>query len=192
MTTIAQAERILSYWFDLGWEENPRMRSEWFDADSNFDAAIRERFLGLHAQAMQNQMLHWYEEPKTCLALIVLLDQFSRNMFRGTPAAFASDGMALMVADHALNLDFDQEFAPVYRMFFYLPFEHSEDLNNQAIAVDRMSQYQGDPEFNLFYDYALQHQAVIQKFGRFPHRNTILGRPSTPEELEYLSRSPGF
>jgi uncharacterized protein (DUF924 family) len=192
MTTIAQAERILNYWFDLGWEEDPRFRSEWFEADSNFDAAIRERFVGLHAQAMQNQMLHWYEEPKTCLALIVLLDQFSRNMFRGTAAAFASDAMALMVADHALNLDFDLEFDLLYRFFFYLPFEHSEAPENQAIAVDRMQQYQGHPTLNLVYDYACQHQAVIQQFGRFPHRNAILGRVSTPEELDYLARSPGF
>jgi uncharacterized protein (DUF924 family) len=97
MTTIAQANRILSYWFDLGWEENPKVRSdEWFGGDSNFDAAIRERFVGLHDQAMGNLMLSWYEQPHTCLALSVLLDAFPRNMYRGTPAAYTSDGMALM------------------------------------------------------------------------------------------------
>ena len=191
MTTIAQANRILSYWFDLGWEENPKLRSEeWFGGDTNFDAAIRERFVGLHDQAITNQMLSWYEQPNTCLALVVLLAQFPRNMYRGTPASFGSDGMALMVADHALNLDFDQEFHPIPRLSFYLPFAHSEDAGNQAIAVEKMSQYEGDSEMGQFYTAAVRHKSVIDRFGRFPDRNQILGRVSTPEELEFLAQ-PG-
>ena len=187
MTTIAQAHRILSYWFDLGWEENPKVRTEWLELDTNFDAALRERFVGLHTQALNHQMLSWYEDAKTCLGLIVLLDQFSRYMFRGTSAAFSGDGMALMAADHALNLDFDQDFHPIPRLFFYLPFYHSEDQNNQAIAVDRLSQYQDDPVLGLFYTEALRHQATIDRFGRFPDRNECLGRASTAEELAFLS-----
>ena len=109
MTTLAQANRIVSYWFDLGWEENPKVRTEWLELDTNFDAALRERFLGLHEKAMDNLLLSWYDQPNSCLSLIVLLDQFSRYMFRGTSAAYASDGMALMAADHALNMDCDQD-----------------------------------------------------------------------------------
>jgi uncharacterized protein (DUF924 family) len=189
MTTVAQANRILSYWFDLGWEENPKLRSEeWFGGDTNFDAAIRERFVGLHTQAIGNQMLSWYEQASTCLSLIVLLDQFPRNMYRGTSAAYASDGMALMAADHALNLDFDQEFQSIPRLFFYLPFLHSEDAGNQAIAVDRLAQFEADPVLGQFYQFALQHQTVIDRFGRFPDRNEFLGRVSTAEELAFLAK----
>lgn len=188
MTTIAQANRILSYWFDLGWEENPKVRSdEWFGGDTNFDAAIRERFVGLHDQAMGNLMLSWYEQPNTCLALAVLLDAFPRNMYRGTPAAYTSDGMALMASDHALNLDFDQDFHLIPRLFFYLPFMHSEDAGNQAIAVDKMIQYEGDPTLGGFYTEAIGNQKIIDRFGRFPDRNEILGRISTPEELSFLA-----
>ena len=192
MTTIAQATRILSYWFDLGWEESPKLRSEeWFGGDTNFDAAIRERFVGLHNQAMNNQMLSWYEQPNTCLALVVLLAQFPRSMYRGTPASFGSDGMALMVADHALNLDFDQEFHPIPRLSFYFPFEYSEDAGNQAIAVEKMSQYKDDPALGQFYTDAVRHKGVIDRFGRFPDRNVILGRVSTPQEQEFLAQ-PGW
>lgn len=189
MTTIAQANRILSYWFDLGWEENPKVRTEWLELDTNYDAALRERFVGLHTKALDHQMLSWYEQPNSCLSLIVLLDQCSRYMFRGTPAAYSGDGMALMAADHALNLDFDQELHPIPRLFFYLPFYHSEDINNQAIAVDRLSQYKDDPVLGNFYTEALRHQSTIERFGRFPDRNEILNRVSTAAELESLSEA---
>lgn len=189
MTTLAQANRIVSYWFDLGWEENPKVRTEWLELDTNFDAALRERFLGLHEKAMDNLLLHWYDQPNSCLSLIVLLDQFSRYMFRGTPAAYASDGMALMAADHALNMDCDQDFHPIPRLFFYMPFYHSEDPNNQAIAVEKFRQYEGDPALGMFYVEALKHQALIDRFGRFPDRNEILGRVSTAAEIASLSEA---
>jgi uncharacterized protein (DUF924 family) len=186
MTTIAQANRILSYWFDLGWEDNPKVRTEWLELDTNFDAALRERFVNLHTQALSHQMLSWYEQPQSCLALVVLLDQFSRYMFRGTAVAYSGDGMALMAADHALNLDFDQELHPIPRLFFYLPFYHSEDPNNQAIAVNKLAQYKDEPLLGQFYTEALKRQETIGKFGRFPDRNEVLGRSSTAAETAFL------
>jgi uncharacterized protein (DUF924 family) len=193
MAPIAQAQRILDFWFGEGWQTNPDLKSrpEWFRKDPNFDQALRERFLTAHEQAIAGKYADWLKEPITCLAFIILLDQFSRNLFRDSPKAFAADGVALQAATHALNLEWDQEFHPVLRQFFYLPLEHSEDENFQQWSVDSFAYLvEEHPEFADSYNYALRHKAVIDQFGRFPHRNRILGRKSTPEELEFLQQ-PG-
>lgn len=192
MVGIAQAERVLSFWFGEGWRETGSLkpRSEWFCKDPNFDQAIRERFLDLYNKAKAQQLEDWLHQPETCLAWVILLDQFPRNMFRGQPQAFATDPLALMGASHAIDQDFDAMLPPVLRQFFFFPFEHSENLANQRIAVQKFRQFEADPELASAYDYALRHQAIIERFGRYPHRNEILGRSSTPEELAFLQQ-PG-
>src|SRR5512135_3515327 len=162
--------QVLSFWFGNKSEYGKR-RKEWFSKDAAFDAAIRERFLALYEAAAHGDLARWQDESGDCLALIVLLDQFPRNMFRGSARAFASDGRALDAARHALAMGYDREMLPVERMFTYLPFEHFEETND-------------------VYQYAARHHEIIARFGRFPHRNEALGRRSTPEELEFL-KQPG-
>jgi uncharacterized protein (DUF924 family) len=133
----------------------------------------------------------WDATPHGALARLIVLDQFTRNVYRGTPRAFAGDARALALAVAMTQEGLDQQLPPMLRAFAYLPFEHAEDLAMQAHAVElfqRLSQAQ--PGFDGMLDYALRHQEVIARFGRFPHRNAILGRPSTPEEVEFL-RQPG-
>jgi len=122
------------------------------------------------------------------LALILILDQFPRNLFRGQPQTFATDEKALTVANDAINQKFDQQLLSVQRAFIYLPFEHSENLADQSRSVELFTPLKDDPNTASMFDYAIAHANIIQKFGRFPHRNTILGRPSTPEELEFLTQ----
>jgi uncharacterized protein (DUF924 family) len=132
----------------------------------------------------------WMEEALSALALVIVLDQFPRNMFRGQAQAFGSDRQALMWANHAVDLGFDDQVIPVMRQFFYFPFEHSEDPANQAYAVRLFKQFENDPQLASTYEFALRHQAIIDRFGRFPHRNEVLGRASTMEELAFL-QEPG-
>lgn len=179
-------QAVLSFWF--GKELKPR--KEWFTKNPAFDAEVRSRFLSLHEQAIAGQLDSWRNTPEGSLALILLLDQFSRNLFRGQPQAFASDPQALAVAQHAIAQGFDQQVPLIQRVFFYLPLEHSENLAHQAESVRLFQQFENVPELKDYYDYALRHQVVIAQFGRFPHRNEILNRPSTPEEVEFLQQ-PG-
>ena len=130
------------------------------------------------------------DSPENCLALILLLDQFPRNMFRGTPQAFATDSTALATAEYAVNHNFDRELLTVQKSFIYLPFQHSENLENQQKSVELFSQLSGEPDSDSLIEYALQHLVIIERFGRFPHRNQILGRETTPEEAEFL-KQPG-
>jgi uncharacterized protein (DUF924 family) len=187
----AQAREVLDFWFgapdsaDYG-----KNREAWFKKDAGFDQELRDRFLLLHAAAAAGELSSWSTTPRGSLALIILLDQMSRNMFRGTPQAFAFDGQALAVARHAVDAGFDHALLPVERMFLYLPFEHSEDPGHQDRCLELFERLQAFPEMALPIDYARRHREVIARFGRFPHRNPILGRPSTPEEEDYLSQ-PG-
>jgi uncharacterized protein (DUF924 family) len=151
---------------------------------------VRERFLGTHERAAAGDMAGWQAEPRSLLALIVVLDQFPRNIFRGTARAFATDARALAAAQRMVAANWDQGLLPVERMFVYLPFEHAEDAAMQARALELFDGLAASPEVGDVIDYARRHQAVIARFGRFPHRNEILGRVSTPEELEFLSQ-PG-
>lgn len=180
------ADEVLSFWFG----DTLEMRKAWFTKNLDFDAEIRSRFLPLYEQAASDQLDAWSDSPKSCLALVIVLDQFPRNLFRGTPRSFATDLKALNIAKRAIAAQVDQQFPPVQRFFFYLPLEHSENLDDQNESVRLCEQFRDNPELKDICDYALRHRAVIERFGRFPHRNQILDRPSTPEEIEFL-KQPG-
>ena len=176
------APQVLAFWFGSGADYGiPQKR--WFEKDPAFDAEVRTRFSALHQTLSGNR--EWLGAPAECLARIVVLDQFPRNMFRGSPRAFATDSLALAAARHAIDSGYDRGWLRVEKIFAYLPFEHSESLDDQERACDLMRPL-GDEQ----YDYALRHKANIERFGRFPPRNAVLGRESTPEEIEFL-KQPG-
>jgi uncharacterized protein (DUF924 family) len=179
-------QAVLEFWF--GKELKPR--KAWFAKDLQFDQEIRSRFLSLHIQATAGELADWKNSAESCLALVIVLDQFSRNMFRGQPEAFTSDSAALEAAQHGIAHQFDQQLPPVQRQFFYLPLEHTEDLEFQHQSVKLFEQFKDDPALSDSYQSALRHRETIERFGRFPHRNMILGRQSTVEELEFL-KQPG-
>jgi len=167
--------QVLDFWFrELGEET-------WWTASSDLDERIRTRFLAVHECLMESDA-RGLAGPRPLLAGIVVLDQFSRNMFRGTSRMFAADPIALRLAEQAIALRLDAAMTPAERHFAYLPFEHSEDREHQALAV-RLIEPLGDATWTRF---ARAHQLVIERFGRFPHRNAILGRTSSPDELEFL------
>jgi uncharacterized protein (DUF924 family) len=172
---IAEPAAVLAFWRDAG-------PDKWFKKDEAFDVAIRDRFLTTHEAAAQSELGHWETTPDGALALTIVLDQFPRNMFRGSARAFAADPMARAVADRALAHGFDQNVGPDERQFFYLPFEHSELLADQerSCALYRAT---GDAEL---LKWAELHADIIRRFGRFPHRNAVLGRLTTPEEQAFL------
>ena len=175
-----RARDVLAFWF-RGDANDPR----WFRKDAQFDREIAERFLPLYERAASGSLAAWKEDPASSLALVVVLDQFPRNMFRGTPRAFAADALALDTARTIVARGWDAAMAPQQRLFAYLPFEHSEALADQDRACELMRDL--DDEHRR---YAERHREIIRRFGRFPHRNEILGRASTPEELEFL-KQPG-
>jgi uncharacterized protein (DUF924 family) len=171
---------VLKFWFE---ETRPE---QWFKKDAAFDAAVRNRFFDLHGQLALGSQEEFLGDGLSALAAVVVFDQMSRNMFRDTPAAFASDAVALSLAQAAIARGFDRGFSKAERMFLYLPFEHAEDSGAQARCVELMASL-NDPELTK---WATDHQGIIDRFGRFPHRNAILGRRSTREELEFLDQ-PG-
>lgn len=179
---------ILDFWFgspeasDYG-----KMRQVWFSKNDEFDAAV-QHFLPAYQQAAAGELNDWQNQPLSCLALIILLDQIPRNLFRNQPQAFATDTKALSVAKSAVERGFDRDLIPAQCWFIYLPFEHSEDLADQERCIELFSQLEGDAESAIPIDYAHRHKAVIDRFGRFPHRNSILKRESTPEEIEFLQQ----
>jgi uncharacterized protein (DUF924 family) len=177
---------VLSFWFGEGAQYGQRHR-RWFDKDAAFDAQIRARFLPLYERLAAAPQA-WLDGASDCLARIVVLDQFPRNMFRGTPRAFAADGLAREAARHALATGYDAGMRPVERMFCYLPFEHSEVLEDQLLACKLTEPLAAFAETADAYEYALLHRDVIRRFGRFPHRNAILGRESSAAEVEFLSQ----
>ena len=188
----AQAQAVLDFWFLP--PDNPgygQSRAEWFRKDEAFDARIAERFGALIDDALAGGLRAWEATPHGALARIIVLDQFTRNVYRGTPRAFAGDAQALALAQSLTEQGLDQQLPPMLRAFAYLPFEHAEDLAMQARAVELFQLLsQAQPGFESMLDYAQRHQEVIARFGRFPHRNAILGRPSTPQEVAFL-RQPG-
>ena len=164
---------------------------EWFRKDEAFDAHIRARFGALIDAAIEGGLRAWEATPHGALARLIVLDQLTRNVYRGTPRAFAGDAQALALAVALTQAGQDRLLPPMLRAFAYLPFEHAEDLAMQARAVELFQLLsQAQPGFDGMLDYAQRHQEVIARYGRFPHRNAILGRPSTPEEVEFL-RQPG-
>jgi uncharacterized protein (DUF924 family) len=184
---MATYESVLDFWFKK-WNIDPNVPPDprWFSADPAFDKAISERFQVLHGKASVGEFDRWMEEGLSCLSLVILMDQLPRNMFRGEARAFGTDSHALMAALHGIEMDFDQDLTPVMRQFFYFPLEHSENADHQEQSVRCFRQFEGDPVLGDAYTLALQHQEVIARFGRFPHRNAALGRPSTPEEIAFL------
>ena len=171
---------VLEFWFS---ELEPR---QWWVKDESLDREIEERFGALHADAAAAKLYAWRETAAGRLAEIIVLDQFSRNIFRDTPKAFAYDGMALVLAQEAVRIGADQEFDVPEKAFFYMPYMHSESM---AIHMQALKLFdQPGSEFNL--EFEIKHKAIIDRFGRYPHRNAILGRESTPEELEFLTQ-PG-
>lgn len=194
MATNASIQAILAFWFgDPAVEatDYASRRKRWFGKQDDFDAAIRQRFQPVYDQAASRELDDWQQTPAGCLALLILLDQFPRNLFRNQPQAFATDAQALEIAQQVVAQGWDHQLAPIQRIFVYLPFEHSEDRQCQQRSVALFDQLQtAAPELADTYDYAVRHQVVVERFGRFPHRNLILGRPSTPEEAEFLTQ-PG-
>ena len=188
-----KAQDVLDFWFlPSGSEGHGKQRAEWFRKDDAFDAQIKERFGAAIAQAVAGGLREWDAEgPQGTLARILVLDQFTRNARRGTPGAFEGDTLALAAAQKLVDSGAHLELEPVQRMFAYMPFEHAEDARMQERSVELFTELaRAHPGFEEALDYAHRHRGVIARFGRFPHRNPILGRASTPDEAQYLSQ-PG-
>jgi uncharacterized protein (DUF924 family) len=178
---------VLDFWFD------DRARALWFKQDPSFDAEIRGRFEALADEAAAGRLQDWIAAPDSCLALVIAQDQFPRNMYRGNPRAFATDPEARRAADAAIARGHDRAIPLDRRMFFYLPFEHSEAAADQrrSVALFRrwMEAHEGPARLKAEeqFVYVLRHEEIVLRFGRFPHRNPVLGRSSTPEEEAFLA-----
>ena len=185
-------DAVLDFWFGAaGSAEHGTQRKAWFVKDAAFDRAIAERFGATIEQALRGELGAWAATPEGALARIVVLDQFTRNAFRGERRAFAGDAQALAGASALVGSRQDETLPPLMRAFAYLPFEHAEGMAMQDEAVRLFTRLVAvAPELRSMLDYAHKHRAVIERFGRFPHRNAILGRRSTAEELEYVG-TPG-
>lgn len=182
-----EATALIDFWF--GPPRSPgrfQQRDVWFKTDPAFDTELRDRFAALQQRAAAGRCADWGLEAEPCLALILLLDQLPRNLFRGSARAFACDPIARAVARGALKRGFDRSLPASWRQFIYLPFEHSEDIADQEVAVQLFAAMARDPAFAGALDYAQRHRAIIARFGRFPHRNRALGRASTAEEEAFL------
>ena len=189
--SVTDFQEVLDFWFGPSASpEYGRPREAWFKKSDAFDEAIRAHFLDLHQQAADGQLQPWCTAPDSLLALIVVLDQFPRNLFRGTSRALATDAPALAAAQLAVARRFDRSLLPVQRWFVYLPFEHAEDLDMQRRCMNLFEGLRSDPDNAGTIDYARRHYEIIARFGRFPHRNAVLERISTPEEIEFLQQ-PG-
>lgn len=173
-------ERVLSFWFEEIED------SKWWVKDSCFDELIKQKFLSVHQQANQCELYTWRETANGRLAEIIVLDQFSRNIFRNSAQSFSSDSLALALAQEAISLGADCELNPTERTFLYMPFMHSESLLIHDIAMELFAK--NGIQSNS--DFEIKHRDIIQKFGRYPHRNAILNRASTDEEIEFL-KQPG-
>ena len=174
---------LLDFWFD------PDSRPYWFDSTPEFDAQLRERFLDLYREAAGGGLTGWRADGRGCLGLVLLLDQLPRNLFRDSPQAFETDSQARAVTRYALDMAFDQQLDEAQRLFLYLPLEHSEEMADQDRSVALIGQLTSAP---MWLDFARKHREVIVRFGRFPHRNAVLGRASTPEERAFLAGGPGW
>ncbi len=186
---MTSAAEVLDFWFgapdSAGYGEP---REIWFKTDSDFDGEIRSRFLPLIEAARQGELSHWQDKASGALALCIVLDQFPRNLFRGSGEAFANDALARKVAAEAIDRGFDGELPRVQRSFLYLPFEHSEDLADQERSLLLFASLadDGDEAGSSSMEYARRHHEIIQRFSRFPHRNGALGRDTTAAEATFL------
>ena len=182
-----KADAVLDFWF--GREGEPGyggFREEWFRKDAEFDREVRDRFEALYEEAVAGNLDGWREDARSCLALVILLDQFPRNMFRGESRSYVTDKKAQETAEYAVDHAVDRELPEFQRMFLYMPLMHSENLSHQRRSVELFRGLgEGDAE-----SYAVRHMEIVERFGRFPHRNDVLGRPTTAEEAEFL-KEPG-
>lgn len=180
-------QAVLDFWF--GVPAGPA-RAEWFRKDAAFDEEIRRRFADVHAAAARRELEGWRASPEPMLALVVVLDQFSRNLFRGDARAFAQDEHARDCTNEAIGRGDDLALLPVQRQFLYLPLEHSESLADQERCVELMRTLEDFEPTRGLTEWAEKHRVIVARFGRFPHRNAALGRASTPEEVAFL-KQPG-
>lgn len=169
---------ILDFWF------SPETQPNWFAKSDQFDQSLKEKFGDILEQASKAELWSWRKNADGRLAEILILDQFSRNIFRDTPRAFTQDSLALALAQEAISQDLDKQLSPEQRSFLYMPFMHSESKLIHEFAL-KLFQHLGNPE-NL--EYEIKHKIIIDRFGRYPHRNQILGRESTEEELSFLTQ----
>jgi uncharacterized protein (DUF924 family) len=182
---------ILDFWFGKPSSNDYGMfRPSWFEVNPELDREICDRFLTDYQAAARGNLDTWKETALGCLTLILLLDQIPRNIYRGMPQAFATDPQAVALAKYAVANGFDSQLLPIQRWFIYLPLEHSENLADQRQCLDLFTQLPESPEKQMGVEFARRHYQVIEKFGRFPHRNQILERETTPEEAEFLMQ-PG-
>ena len=193
-TGVKSIDEVLDFWFgrpdSAAWGE-PRPR--WFGKDENldpadFDREIAESFTATHGALMAGELRHWSETPDGALAALLVLDQFSRHIFRGSSRAHASDETARGIAGRAIDAGFHEAFPRAIQGFFFLPFEHGETLADQERALALFGRFRGDADGDRQYEFALRHHEIIERFGRFPHRNEVLGRRSTAEEIEFLKQ----
>ena len=191
---IATPQEVLDFWFgEPGSADHGHSRSQWFVKDAQFDAEVRRCFLPTVEAAERGTLSRWAADdrsPATVLAFVLVCDQFPRNLFRGEPRAFALDQQALAAASRLVARVGDLELLPVQRWFLYLPFEHSESRIDQQESLRLFGQLRDDPVAGGAWEWAVKHAQVIEEFGRFPHRNAVLGRQSTPAEVKFL-RQPG-
>ncbi len=175
---IVRSDAVIEFWFE---ETDPKL---WWKKDADFDQLIAERFEIAHHMAIQGGLASWRETPLGRLAEIIVLDQFSRNLYRGSPLAFAYDERALTLAHEAIQVRADKELETKQKAFLYLPFMHSESRQAHKTALILFN----TPGLESNYDFELKHKLIIDRFGRYPHRNEILGRESTQEEIEFLKQ----
>lgn len=197
---VATPAEVLAFWFGAYPPGSPvpaEVRGQWFKKDAAFDCHLRARFGATILEALAGRLTGWAASPEGWLALIVVLDQFTRNAFRGHPASFSGDVQALGLALDGLAVKRDQALPPITRLFCYLPLEHAEQpaLQDRVVGlIEALAELPVDADSKTFFlgnaDYARRHRDVIRQYGRFPHRNAILARASTPEEQAYLAR-PG-
>jgi uncharacterized protein (DUF924 family) len=189
---------VLDFWFGAGTRADEvarRQKALWWGGGAAVDAQIRERFSAMHARATQGDLDGWAATASGRLALIIVLDQFSRNLYRGRAEAFAQDPRTLRLAREGIAAGDDRRLPRIRRVFFYMPLEHAEDLHAQRQSVERFIALRDSAPgavrdtFDFFLDFAWQHYDIVARFGRFPHRNAILGRKSTPAEHEWLQDS---
>lgn len=178
------AHDVVAFWREAGYER-------WFARDAAFDARCKSEFLEAHFHAARRELEHWLDTADGALALVVLLDQIPRNVFRDSGHAYATDPLALYYAGRAVALGHDRRVDAAMRVFFYMPFEHSESLADQDRSVELAAAIEGEAG-RVYLDYAQRHRDVIARFGRFPHRNRALGRINTPEEQQWLDAGGGF
>ncbi len=189
---------IHQYWFgelDENGLAAPQRHALWFSSSPQTDREIDSRFGKLVQRAMAGELDDWAEGDRGLIALILLLDQFTRNIHRGTPGAFAGDARALALAQHCIETGHYQRLPAIHQVFLYMPLEHCEDPDVQEECVtlfEELAAITGSEQLASFTRYAVAHRGVIARFGRFPHRNAILGRDSTPEERDYLEKHGGF